>query len=43
MTDGRTVFLTVADEITGKVYSAPWSEKQQQELDAPPPLTSSAS
>jgi hypothetical protein len=43
MTDGRTVFLTVADEITGKVYSAPWSQKQQQELDAPPPLTSSAS
>jgi hypothetical protein len=37
-------FLTVADEITGKLYSAPSAQKQQRELDAPPPpLASSVS
>ena len=41
----RGRFLTVADEISGRLYSAPWLQKQQQqELDAPLlPLTSSVS
>jgi hypothetical protein len=31
-------FLTVVDQITGKVYSAVWREKkQQQELSGTPP------
>jgi hypothetical protein len=41
---GNAAVLTVADEITGRLYSAPWSQKQQQELDAPPlPPASSVS